>query len=126
MLENIGSYVMYVSRRFLPEKPVLRGSLRVYFIRNVIQTTAIVIDTVVVSLMKTCQVSNEPRRKKTCLRGFRPGSTQTGLYSNRRRLETNLKFRIKKVEGLYYLSSENKGADRTVYLCLCFLRSWLK
>ena len=36
-----------------------------------------------------------------------------------------LKFRIYKVEGLYYLSSENKGSDqlrghRKADLCLCF------
>ena len=30
----------------------------------------------------------EPRRQKTGLRGFRPGPTQTGLYSHRRWLET--------------------------------------
>ena len=27
---------------------------------------------------------NEPRCEKTSLRGFRPGPTQTGLYSHRR------------------------------------------
>ena len=31
--------------------------------------------------------TNEPRREKTGLRGFRPGPTQTGLYSHRSRLE---------------------------------------
>ena len=30
---------------------------------------------------------NEPRCEKTGLRGFRPGPTQTGLYSHRRWLE---------------------------------------
>ena len=30
---------------------------------------------------------NEPRCEKTGLRGFRPGLTQTGLYSHRRWLE---------------------------------------
>ena len=30
----------------------------------------------------------EPRRKKTGLRGFRPGPTQIGLYSHRSRLDT--------------------------------------
>ena len=42
-----------------------------------------------------------------------------------------LKFRIKEVEGLYYLCSENKGADqlrgyREADLCLCFAyaKSW--
>ena len=29
----------------------------------------------------------EPRREKTGLRGFRPGPTQTGLYSLRKELE---------------------------------------
>ena len=31
--------------------------------------------------------TNEPRSEKTGLRGFRPGPTQTGLYSHRRWLE---------------------------------------
>ena len=30
----------------------------------------------------------EPRSEKTGLRGFRPGPTQTGLYSHRRWLES--------------------------------------
>ena len=33
-----------------------------------------------------CKIT-EPRREKTGLRGFRPGLTQTGLYSHRSRLE---------------------------------------
>ena len=38
--------------------------------------------------------SHEPRRQKTGLRGFRPGPTQTGLYSHRRWLEAwNFGFR---------------------------------
>ena len=39
--------------------------------------------------------------------GFRTGPTQTGLYSRRRWLETEI--RIEKVEDLYYLCSENKA-----------------
>ena len=37
----------------------------------------------------SCYCNNvfEPRCEKTGLRGFRPGSTQTGLYSHRRWLE---------------------------------------
>ena len=31
----------------------------------------------------------EPRPEKTGLLGFRPGTTQTGLYSHRRLLETS-------------------------------------
>ena len=33
-------------------------------------------------------VTNEPRRQKTGLWGFRPGLTQTGLCSHRKWLET--------------------------------------
>ena len=38
---------------------------------------------------------NEPCREKSCLWGFRPGLTQTGLYGVR----SGLKFRIWAVEG---------------------------
>ena len=39
----------------------------------------------------------EPRHEKTCLRGFRPGPTQTGLCSLRRQLEAgNFGFRKKR------------------------------
>ena len=55
--------------------------------------------------------SYEPRSEETGLRGFRPCLTQTGLYNHKRWIE-NLKFLISKVEGLYYLCSENKGADQ--------------
>ena len=34
-----------------------------------------------------CWIFNEPRSEKTGLRGFRPGPTQTELYSHRRWLE---------------------------------------
>ena len=44
--------------------------------------------------------------RKTCLRGFRPGPTQTGLYN------TSLKYRVKEVQGLHYLRIENKGANK--------------
>ena len=62
---------------------------------------------------------------KTCLRGFRPGPTQTGLYNHRRRLEA------KEVEELYYLCKENKGAYqlhgyRAADLCLLCLRKCKK
>ena len=61
----------------------------------------------------------EPRCEKTGLRGFRPGPTQTGLYSHRRWLETrNFVF-------MNNQCSENKGADqlrgyREADLRLCF------
>ena len=54
--------------------------------------------------------SYEPCREKTCLWGFRPVLTQNGICSHSRWLEAL------KVEGLYYLCSENKGAE----LCYCF------
>ena len=38
---------------------------------------------------------NEPRCEKTCLRGFRPGPTQTGLCNHRRCLEA-WNFRVRK------------------------------
>ena len=37
--------------------------------------------------VKVC-VLNEPRHEKTCLRGFQPGKTQTGLLSYRDQLES--------------------------------------
>ena len=36
---------------------------------------------------RNAQIPNEPRSEKTGLRGFRPGPTQTGLYSHRRWLD---------------------------------------
>ena len=64
---------------------------------------------VIVGSMKPCIII-EPRCEKTGLRGFRPGRTQTGLYSDK--MAGGLKFRIQIVEGLYYPCSENKGADQ--------------
>ena len=64
---------------------------------------------------------------------FQPGPTQTRLYSFRRWLEARgLKFRISKVEGLYYLCSENKDADQLrgyreadLRLCFCICKMWV-
>ena len=56
--------------------------------------------------------------------GFWPGLAQTRLYSHWR--ARGLKFCIKEVEGLYYPSSKNKGADqlrggyREADMRLCF------
>ena len=45
-------------------------------------------------LLFSLVTSNKPRCEKTGLRGFRPGPTQTGLYSHRIWLETwNFGFR---------------------------------
>ena len=38
---------------------------------------------------KNTSVSFEPQREKNRLRGFRPGLTQTGLYSHRKELESS-------------------------------------
>ena len=48
----------------------------------------------VMSSLPHRKLSVEPRSEKTSLRGFRPGPTQTGLYSHRRWLEAwNFVFR---------------------------------
>ena len=48
-------------------------------------------------LLIFCENTNEPRCEKTSFRGFRPGLTQTGLCSHRRRLEVlNFRFRKKR------------------------------
>ena len=59
----------------------------------------------------------EPRSEKTGLWGFRPGLTQTRLYSHWRWLEA--------WQEAYYLCSENKDTDklrgdREADLRLCF------
>ena len=55
--------------------------------------------------------TNEPRRKKICFLGFRPGPTQTWLYGYKKLLDPQ-NFGL----GSYYLHvcSENKGADQLV------------
>ena len=72
--------------------------------------------------------TNEPRCEKTGLRGFRPGPTQIGLYCHRRWLETR-NFGFRKVVGLFYLCSENKGADQlriTAQLICVFVFAYAK
>ena len=54
----------------------------------------------------------ETRCEKTGPRGFRAVQPQ--------KMARGLKFRISKVEGLYYLCSENKYAYREADLRLCF------
>ena len=53
----------------------------------------------------------EPRCEKTGLRGFRPGPTQNQAVQPQK-MASGLKFGIYIEEGLYYPSSENKGADQ--------------
>ena len=57
----------------------------------------------------------ELRHEKTYLLCCRPGLTQTGMVRG-------LKFQIKEVEELYYLSCENKGADQLHGYCKADLR----
>ena len=54
-----------------------------------------------------------------------PTRSDTNQAVQLQKMARGLKFRIKKVEGLYYLCSENKGADqlrghREADLRLCF------
>ena len=52
----------------------------------------------------------EPRREKPGLRGFRPGPTQIGLYSNRRWTEARNFVLRKKRDCTGYVAK--KGADQ--------------
>ena len=57
------------------------------------RVSKILINQVIIYTIKWLDL-NEPRCEKTGLRGFRPGPTQTGLYSYRRWLEAgNFGFR---------------------------------
>ena len=38
------------------------------------------------------QLPNEPRHEKICIRGFRRGQTQTGLYNLRKKMARGLNF----------------------------------
>ena len=58
------------------------------------------------SIVEDITALNEPRCEKNGLRGFLPGPTQP------HKVARSLNFRIKEVEGLYFLCSENKGADQ--------------
>ena len=54
-----------------------------------------------------------------------PSRSDTNQAVQLQKMTRGLKFRIQKVDGLYYLSSENKGADqlrghREADLRLCF------
>ena len=69
------------------------------------------------------EMGNELCHEQTCLQGFRPGLTNWAVQPSK--LVRDYKFQIKEVEGLYYVSSEDKGADqlccyRTDDLHFCF------
>ena len=63
----------------------------------------------------------EPCLGKTCLQGFRPGMTKTGLYGHRRWLET-LNFRLRR--EIYFTACKAKTKVQmsctTTGLHLCF------
>ena len=61
------------------------------------------------------QFSSESQREKTCLWGFRPGPTKNQAVQPQK-MAIGLKFRIKEVESLYDLCSQNRGID----LCLVY------
>ena len=73
-------------------------------------------------------VLHGPGCEKTCLRGFRPGTTLNGPQ----KMPRGLKFRIYEVEGVYYQCSENKSTDqlrRYLFFRVCqqkasFLMTW--
>ena len=66
----------------------------------------------------------EPRHKKTGLRDFRLGPTQsdTNRAEPTQKMVRGLKFQILKEEGLYYLCSENKDVDQLRSYCTADLR----
>ena len=63
------------------------------------------------SILNTYLIIIEPRCEKTDLRGF-PTRHHTNRAVLPQKTARGFKFRIKEVEGLYYLCSENKGADQ--------------
>ena len=68
--------------------------------------------------------SFEPHHEKTNILVSDQVSHKPGCPATEK-MARGLKFRILKVKGLYYLCSENKGADqlrcnREADLCLCF------
>ena len=70
---------------------------------------------------------NEPHREKICLRGFRPGKTQTGLLSYRDKPEN---FGFSKYMYYTVQAANNQGADQTErmrrLICTLVVRICLK
>ena len=69
----------------------------------------------------------EPRHEKTCIRGLRPGKTQTGLLSYRDQLES-WNFGFSKYRYCTIQVANNKGADQTALMrrliCAFVVRIW--
>ena len=59
----------------------------------------------------------EPRHEKNSLWGFPQGQT-----AQPQEMARGLKFQISEVNGLFYLCSENKGADQLRSICAADLR----
>ena len=57
------------------------------------------------------QGTPEPGPEKTCLQGFPPGPTQTGLYSHRRLLEVR-NLGLRKWRDCITYEEKTKGADK--------------
>ena len=65
---------------------------------------------------------NEPRCEKTDLRGFRPGSTQTGLYNHRRLLEAwNFGFKKKRDCTIYVAKTKVLISSAVTTQLICVL-----
>ena len=59
-------FIIYIEYLFFKEATFLENTKTIYKVSKPI----------------TFKYHNEPRREKPCIQGFRPGSTQTGLYSH--------------------------------------------
>ena len=72
---------------------------------------------------------SEPRHEKTCIRDFRPGKTQTCLFSYRDQLESCY-FGFRKYRYYTTVEATNKGADQSArmrrLICTYVVRIWLK
>ena len=71
---------------------------------------------------------DEPCHEKTCLHGFRPGPTQTGLYGHRKWLEAyNFEFRKKKDCTIYIAKTKVLISCRITEQLICaFVFSYAK
>ena len=53
-----------------------------------------------------------------------PTRSDTNQAVQLQKMDRGLKFRIQKVEGLYYLCSENKGADQLRGFVFAYAKRW--
>ena len=71
----------------------------------------------VISCIQVIPPLFEPCHKKTWLWDFQPDNTRIGLLSYRSKLRV-VKLQILKLEILYYLGTNNKGAEQTVQILI--------